>query len=73
ATLGHTGRPRQSDRATTLFYVGANLAAVLRVAAAFAVVQREPLLVAAGSLWVLAFAAFVLRYGPMLVRPRLAS
>ncbi len=73
ATLGHTGRAREADRATTLVYVAANLAAVLRVAAAFAVAQREPLLIAAGSLWVLAFAAFVLRYGPMLVRPRLAS
>jgi len=73
ATLGHTGRAREADRATTVVYVAANLAAVLRLAAAFAVAQREPLLIAAGSLWVVAFAAFVLRYGPMPVRPRLAS
>lgn len=73
ATLGHTGRPRQADRATTLIYAAANLAAALRVAAALADGARASLLVAATTLWVLAFATFVGRYGPMLVRRRLAS
>lgn len=73
ATLGHTGRERFADRATVALYLAGNLAAVCRVAAAFAVDARAGLLVAAASLWVAAFGLFVFRYGPMLLRPRLAA
>jgi len=73
ATLGHTGRERLADRATVALYAAANLAAVCRVAAAFAVDARAGLLVAAATLWVAAFGLFVARYGPMLLRARLAS
>lgn len=73
ATLGHTGRERFADRATVTLYLAVNLSAACRVAAAFALDGRPVLLAAAASLWVVAFGLFVVRYGPMLVRPRLTS
>jgi uncharacterized protein involved in response to NO len=73
ATLGHTGRDRVADGPTTALFAAANLAAVSRVAAAFAPEIGVTLLTAAGLLWTLAFGLFVARYGPMLVRPRLAT
>lgn len=72
ATLGHTGRDRVADRVTTALFFAVNLAAIFRVAAAFAPGFGVTLLTAAGLLWALAFGLFVIRYGPMLVRPRLA-
>jgi uncharacterized protein involved in response to NO len=73
ATLGHTGRERFADRATVALFLAANLAAAVRLAAAFFLDAREPLLIASASLWSVAFGLFVLRYGPMLVRPRLGG
>jgi uncharacterized protein involved in response to NO len=73
ATLGHTGRERFADGATVALYAAANLAAACRVAAAFASDAGPGLLVAAAMFWVAAFGLFVARYGPMLVRPRLAA
>lgn len=73
ATLGHTGRDRLADRATAALYLSANLAAGCRVAAAFIPDAGTVLLMAAGLLWTSAFALFLVRYGPMLVRPRLAA
>lgn len=73
ATLGHTGRERFADRATVALFLAANLAAAVRLAAAFFPDAREPLLIASASLWSAAFGLFVLRYGPMLVRPRLGG
>lgn len=68
AALGHTGRPRVADRATTAIYAAALLAALLRVAAPFQPDLHAPLLGGSVSLWSAAFAGYVLRYGPMLVR-----
>lgn len=73
ATLGHTGRERFADRATLALYLAANLAAAVRLAAAFLPDARAPLLAASASLWTVAFGLFVLRYGPMMVRPRLGG
>lgn len=73
ATLGHTGRERTADRATVALYAAANLAAVSRVAAALIPEAGADLLVLAAGLWVSAFGLFLFRYGPMLLRPRLAS
>ncbi len=73
ATLGHTGRERLADRTTVALYAAVNLAAGCRVAAAFVPSAANALLVAAATFWVAAFGLFVVRYGPMLLRPRLAS
>lgn len=70
ATRGHTGRDLSADRRTILIYGLATLAAFTRVAAAFGTAWSMPLLLSSASLWVAAFAGFVLAYGPMLVISR---
>jgi uncharacterized protein involved in response to NO len=70
ATRGHTGRKLSSDTATTLLYGAVILAAIFRIIAAFSQIWVLPLLSAAAGFWITAFVLFVLRYGPMLCRPR---
>lgn len=67
---GHTGRELSADRATSLIYALVGAAAVGRIAAVFAASWSLALLVLSAALWIAAFAVFVLRYGPMLLRPR---
>ena len=71
ATLGHVGRELSADRVTVLIYGLVTLAAITRIAAAFGAGWTMPLLIIAAGLWIAAFAAFVLAYGPMLILPRL--
>jgi uncharacterized protein involved in response to NO len=73
ATRGHTGRPIHADRATVAIYALASCGALLRVAAPFLSQLYLPLLIAAGGLWSAAFALFLIAYGPMLVRKRIAA
>lgn len=70
AILGHTGRARTANKATLAIYLFANLAAWLRIAAAFAPGQQAVLLGLSATAWSLAFGGFVLAYGPMLAGPR---
>ena len=70
ATLGHTGRELRADRATCLIYVAVVLATLFRFAAAFFPAEMA-LLHVSGTLWIAAFLGFSLRYGPMVLRPRL--
>jgi uncharacterized protein involved in response to NO len=75
ATRGHTGRDLSADRVTSLIYIFVTLAAIARVAAAFAAPWAMPLLIVSACFWIAAFAGFVLSYGPMLIgaqhkRPR---
>jgi len=72
ASLGHTGRAIETDGATAAIYILVTIGALLRVAAPFAP-GYETMLVAAGLAWSAAFALFVVRYGPILLRPRLTS
>ncbi|HEX4573296.1 MAG TPA: NnrS family protein, partial [Dongiaceae bacterium] len=69
-TRGHTGRRLSADPATSLIYLLVSLAAITRVAAAFATAWMMPLLILSGGLWIAAFASFVLCYGPMLLGSR---
>lgn len=69
ATRGHTGRELSADIVTSTIYVLVSVAAMMRVAAAFAFSWSIPLLVGSACLWVAAFTAFVLCYSPMLLRP----
>lgn len=69
-SLGHTGRPLAAGRLTRTIYVLIAAAAVIRIAAAFAPDAGLMLLHAAAGLWVAAFWAFALGYGPLLWRPR---
>jgi uncharacterized protein involved in response to NO len=70
ATLGHTGRVLRADTVTVIIYVLVNLAAVLRIIAAWTVDVQMDLLQVAAVTWVAAFALFAAEYGPMLLAPR---
>jgi uncharacterized protein involved in response to NO len=71
ATLGHTGRPLQAPGLVVAAYVLVSAAAILRLAAPLAPAGSAlPLLVMSGAAWSLAFAAFAIRLGPILLRPR---
>jgi len=69
ATRGHTGRELSADFVTSAIYVIVSVAAMMRVAAVFALSWSIPLLVASACLWAAAFMAFVLCYAPMLLQP----
>lgn len=67
-SLGHTGRPLELPRGFSIAFVLLNLAALLRVVGvSFA---YQPALWLAALAWVLAFAQFLICYGPMLCRTR---
>jgi uncharacterized protein involved in response to NO len=67
ATCGHAGRPLIADRAKVAIYILVNLAATIRVVAAFGETWTMTLLVASAILWIAAFGLFNLSYGPMLL------
>lgn len=69
ATLGHTGRRLEADRATCVLYGAILLASITRIAASFDPSGKVLLYVSAAS-WTVAFLGFALWYGPMLVGPR---
>ncbi|MGE0419601.1 MAG: NnrS family protein [Acetobacteraceae bacterium] len=71
ATLGHTGRALRADRATVAAFALVGLAALARIAAAWNLADPMVLLGGSALAWIGAFALFVGRYGPMLLRPRL--
>ncbi|HKS87412.1 MAG TPA: NnrS family protein, partial [Pseudolabrys sp.] len=64
ATLGHTGRPLRAGPLTQTIYVAIVLAALARIAAAFA--GSVALLELAGIAWISGFVLFALIYGPLL-------
>jgi len=68
ATLGHSGRERFADRATTLCYVFLILGALVRIVAPFTGFDYYTLLVVSGGLWSSGFVLFVYRYGPLLAK-----
>ncbi|HEY6897904.1 MAG TPA: NnrS family protein [Rhodocyclaceae bacterium] len=65
---GHSGLPVVGDRVLLFTFGAVQAAAVLRVAAEFG--AGLPLALAAALLWLAAFAAWFLRYGPPCWRPR---
>jgi uncharacterized protein involved in response to NO len=67
-TLGHTGRALEPPSGMTLAFILLNLACLCRVL----LIVFFPLLALwlAGVCWALAFALYVWRYGPMLLRAR---
>ncbi|MCC0006716.1 MAG: NnrS family protein [Hyphomicrobiaceae bacterium] len=69
ASLGHTGQPLVASWPIVAIYVGAFLAAVARIIAAFDV-MRTPMLTLSVVAWIAAFAGFVIVYAPLLLRRR---
>ena len=72
ASLGHTGRPLQASRLIGCAYIALSLAAAMRVfAPPLALGAYQWSVMAAGTLWVCAFAIFIVVYTPILSRPRI--
>jgi uncharacterized protein involved in response to NO len=71
-TRGHTGRELTADIATNVIYGLVILAAAVRVAATLDGDARA-LLLASAALWISAFGLFVVRYAPLVLRPRVAQ
>ncbi len=68
ATLGHTGRALVASKATVFAYLCVLVALVARVAMAFVPSLVLPLMHFAACAWAVGFAAFLVAYGPMLMR-----
>jgi uncharacterized protein involved in response to NO len=68
ATLGHTGRSLNANRATQFIYGSIVAAALLRIGAVLAVAQSQALLHLSALAWLLAFIVFATTYGPMLLQ-----
>ena len=68
-TLGHSGRALQASRGTQFAYLCVVAALVARVAIAFLPGFALPLIDATAAAWILAFAAFLAVYAPMLAGP----
>ncbi|MCI5073981.1 NnrS family protein [Oricola sp.] len=66
ASLGHTGQKLHADGSILAIYAALTMSVILRFG--YATVPNSMLLVASGSLWILAFALFSLRYAYMAVR-----
>ena len=65
ASLGHTGQQLIASAPTQMIYLCALLAALARIAAAFA--PSAALLYAAATAWFLAFGGFAVFFGPLLI------
>ena len=71
ASLGHTGRPLHASRLIGCAYIVLSFAAVMRVfAPSVAPGAHQWSVMAAGTLWICAFAIFIVVYTPILLRPR---
>ena len=68
--LGHTGRKLTAVRPMAVAYLLMSVAALARIGAYAAPGGGASLITLAGIAWIAAFAAFLWRHGPMLVRPR---
>ena len=72
SALGHTGRPLVASGLDMLAFLMVQLAAIIRVTAGlFATSLYLELVILSGVIWMLAFGIFLLRYLPMLSRPRI--
>ena len=68
--LGHLGRPLQTDRSMVASYALVILAALLRLAALLPTTAMLGLLHASATAWALAFALYLWRFFPLMIRPR---
>ncbi len=70
ASLGHSGQDLHATHTTTLAYCALMVSVIARVLADVLFDLRGVLLDASGVLWIVAFATFVVAYGPMLATPK---
>jgi uncharacterized protein involved in response to NO len=69
--LGHLGRPLQTDRSMLISYVLVLTAAALRLLALLPTAFSPAALHASATLWIVAFALYLWRFFPLMVRPRI--
>jgi len=69
-SLGHTGRAMVLPRGMALAYWALIIAALMRVGTAITWIPATGGLLISGSLWIAAYASFVIFYWPVLSRPR---
>ncbi|MDP3657274.1 MAG: NnrS family protein [Brevundimonas sp.] len=70
ASRGHTGHPLATGKVEVVIYVLINAAALIRVTGGLLPSVYQPFLIVSTGLWSAAFLAFVIGYGPMLLRSR---
>ncbi|MDR0478662.1 MAG: NnrS family protein [Burkholderiaceae bacterium] len=68
--LGHLGRPLRADRSMVTAYALVIAAAVLRLMALLPTAASLPALHMAAAAWTVAFALYLWRFLPMMIRPR---
>ena len=74
SSLGHTGRQLVASRTDMAAFLLLQVAAIVRVVASIVAGETyQQWVVASGLIWALAFLVFVLRYLPMLSRPRVSD
>ncbi len=74
SSLGHTGRQLVASRTDMAAFLLLQVAAIVRVVASIKAGETyQQWVVASGLIWALAFLIFVLRYLPMLSRPRVSD
>jgi uncharacterized protein involved in response to NO len=71
STLGHTGRELRASRLDIVAFCTLQVAAVLRLLAALFPALYAPFISTSALAWIVAFSVFLLRYVPMLVKPRI--
>jgi uncharacterized protein involved in response to NO len=69
--LGHLGRPLRTDRSMLAAYALVVAAAALRLLALLPSASTAGALHASAAAWILAFALYLWRFFPMLIRPRI--
>lgn len=69
--LGHTGRPLRVSPLVAMAFAMLNIAAVVRVAGPLLSFRyAQPMITAAGALWIIGFVLFLLVYAPILMQAR---
>jgi uncharacterized protein involved in response to NO len=69
--LGHLGRPLQTDRSMLASYVLVMAAAILRLLALLPTPFSLAALQVSAALWIAAFALYLWRFFPLMIRPRI--
>jgi uncharacterized protein involved in response to NO len=69
-SLGHSGRLLQLEKGMLWSYLAINLAAILRVSAAFLPIQYANAIILSGALWILAFGILLFYYTRIYWTPR---
>ena len=70
-SLGHTGRALSPPKSMTIAYILISLAAIVRTFGPWGLPEKTLLFIdISGGLWIMAFAIFIITYGPMLMSAR---